>query len=106
MVKFMRFNNIINKIKSINTNINFIGSFDENNLKTGYWETRYNGLVSTRGYYLNGLKHGNWKYFYNNFLLVWNCDFYYGKKNGLCVLLNQDGTIRKKNLYINDERIT
>jgi hypothetical protein len=34
----MKINNIINKIKQINPEIKFVGEFDDNNLKTGYWE--------------------------------------------------------------------
>ena len=58
----MNFNNIINKIKLINPNIKFIGSFDVNNLKTGYWEIYYtNGNLYSKGNYINGLRDGYWE---------------------------------------------
>jgi antitoxin component YwqK of YwqJK toxin-antitoxin module len=62
----MNLNNIINRIKSINPNIKFVGSFDENNQKTGYWEYYYsNGKIRKKGNYLNGLEEGYWEIYYN-----------------------------------------
>jgi antitoxin component YwqK of YwqJK toxin-antitoxin module len=60
----MNLNKIINRIKSINTNIKFIGQFDENNQKTGYWEEYYsNGNLKSKGFYFNGIKDGYWIFY-------------------------------------------
>jgi antitoxin component YwqK of YwqJK toxin-antitoxin module len=61
----MKLNNIINKIKQINPNIKFVGTFDAINKKTGYWETYHlNGNIRSKGNYLNGIKDGYWEYYY------------------------------------------
>ena len=63
----MNINNIINRIKSINSNIKFVGQFDENNLKTGYWEVYWrNGKLWYKGNYINGNKEGYWVYYWDN----------------------------------------
>ena len=66
----MRLNNIINKIKQINPEIKFIGSFDENNQRTGYWEQYwFNSELNRRGNYINGLRDGYWEEYYHGKLL-------------------------------------
>jgi antitoxin component YwqK of YwqJK toxin-antitoxin module len=63
----MKLNKIIERIKSINPNIKFGGSLDENNKKTGCWEDYYkNGKIYSKGYYLNGERHGYWEWYYPN----------------------------------------
>jgi antitoxin component YwqK of YwqJK toxin-antitoxin module len=63
----MRLNNIINKIKEIRPNIKFVGSFDDNNLKTGYWELYYsNGNLRRKGNYINGKEDGYWESYWSN----------------------------------------
>jgi antitoxin component YwqK of YwqJK toxin-antitoxin module len=63
----MKLNNIINRIKSINPNIKFVGEFDENNQKTGYWEEYYsNGNLRRKGNYLNGKRDGYWEEYWFN----------------------------------------
>ena len=77
----MKLNNLINRIKSINQNIRFVGEFDENNLRNGYWEEYWdNGKILSKGSYLNGLRHGYWKFydyygkvsFDDNFIIIKN----------------------------------
>ena len=68
----MVLNNIINRIKSINSNIKFVGSFDENNQKTGYWEE----------YYFNGIKDGYWIFYYENGNIRYKGNFIYGYRDG------------------------
>jgi antitoxin component YwqK of YwqJK toxin-antitoxin module len=77
----MNLNHLISKIKSINSNIKFLGSFDENNRRTGYWEEYHdNGDVYSKGNYINGEAEGYWEYYYIN------------------------GNIWQKGNYINDKR--
>jgi antitoxin component YwqK of YwqJK toxin-antitoxin module len=79
----MKLNNIINKIKSINPNIKFVGQFDENNLKTGYWEVYWrNGKLYSKGNYLNGSLDGYWEAYRRNENLMWKGNFKDGIKEG------------------------
>ena len=64
----MILNNIINRIKQINPELKFlfIGQFDENNQKHGYWGTYWgNGDIQSKGNYLNGKKTGYWNYYWS-----------------------------------------
>jgi antitoxin component YwqK of YwqJK toxin-antitoxin module len=75
----MKLNNLINRIKSINQNIRFVGEFDDNNLKTGYWENYYsNGNLCYKGNYLNGLRHGYWEVYYRYGNLMWKGNYING----------------------------
>lgn len=62
----MNYNNIINRIKQINPDIKFVGQFDSNNQRTGYWEVYRNGYLYTKGNYYNGKRHGYWEYYNHN----------------------------------------
>jgi antitoxin component YwqK of YwqJK toxin-antitoxin module len=71
--------NVIARIKSINPNIKFVGSFNENNKKIGYWENYYsNGNLKSKGFYFNGLEDGYWEAYYNNGILQWKGNFING----------------------------
>jgi antitoxin component YwqK of YwqJK toxin-antitoxin module len=67
IIKMVHLNHIINRIKEINPNIKFLGSFDENNRRTGYWEEYHdNGDVYSKGNYLNGKRDGYWEEYWSN----------------------------------------
>jgi antitoxin component YwqK of YwqJK toxin-antitoxin module len=85
----MKLNNIINKIKSINPNIKFVGEFDDNNQKTGYWE---NGKLWYKGNYKNGNQDGYWEGYYFNGNLSWKGNYKNGIKHGYweCYYFNGD----------------
>jgi antitoxin component YwqK of YwqJK toxin-antitoxin module len=92
MKNIMNLNNIVNKIKSISPNIKFIGSFDENNKKTGYWEEYYNnGKIYSKGYYLNGERHGYWEKYWYHGILWMKGNFKDGIKVGLLEIFHSDG---------------
>jgi antitoxin component YwqK of YwqJK toxin-antitoxin module len=75
--------NIINRIKTINQNIRFVGEFDENNLRNGYWEEYWdNGKILSKGTYLNGLRHGYWEFYYDNEILESEGNFIKGDRYG------------------------
>jgi antitoxin component YwqK of YwqJK toxin-antitoxin module len=82
----MVLNNIINRIKSINSNIKFIGSFDDNNRRTGYWEEYYHGKLLRKGKYINGKKNGKWVYYVND---PYNYSFVALYKNGELLILKK-----------------
>jgi antitoxin component YwqK of YwqJK toxin-antitoxin module len=105
MEYFMKLNNIINKIKSINPNIMFVGEFDDNNQKTGYWEVSWqNGYPHEHGYYLNGLKDGPWTIFYSNGKLKTNCFFKENKMDGKIESYFINGNINLTGTYVNGLR--
>ena len=63
----LNLNNLINRIKQINSNIKFVGEFDNNNQKTGYWEFYWgNGTIRAKGNYINGNAEGYWEYYNPN----------------------------------------
>ena len=75
----MFINNIINRIKQINTNIKFVGEFDDNNQRTGYWEEYWsNGKLYSKGHYFNGIQDGYWEEYYRNGNIKYKGNF----KNG------------------------
>ena len=100
----MILNNIINRIKQINPNIKFIGEFNENNQRTGYWE-RYlsNGNIIFKGNYLNGLKHGYWENYWLNGKLLKKGNYINGKEDGYWEYYWFDGNLKSKCTYHNDE---
>ena len=65
----MQLNNIFNRIKQINPNIKFIGQFDDNNQRIGYWEQ----------YYSNGNRHGYFVWYRTNGTILLNEQFYFNK---------------------------
>ena len=98
----MVLNNIINRIKSINSNIKFVGSFDENNQKTGYWEY-YNsyGNLCYKGIYVNGIKDGNWEIYWSNGNLRLKGKFENNFYNGYWEWYYPNGDLYRKGNYIN-----
>ena len=98
----MKLNNIINRIKSINPNIKFVGEFDENNRKTGYWEHYYrSGKIDWKGNYLNGKYHGYWEEYWPNGNLWMKGDFANGKQDGYWEYYYENGNLSDKGNYIN-----
>jgi antitoxin component YwqK of YwqJK toxin-antitoxin module len=82
MVKLMvmELNNLINRIKSINPNIKFVGEFDSYNQKTGYWEWyHHNGNLWQKGYFINGKKEGYWQYYHSDGKIMFKKNY----KNGI-----------------------
>ena len=100
----MKLDNIINRIKEINTNIKFVGSFDENNRRTGYWEEYWdNGKLCSKGKYLNGLRYGYWgEYWYNGNVSLKG---YYknGKADGYWEFYHANGKLWYRGNYKNRE---
>jgi antitoxin component YwqK of YwqJK toxin-antitoxin module len=102
MVGIMELNNIISRIKSINSNIKFLGQFDENNQRTGYWEEYWdNGYISSKGNYINGKKEGYWEeyYYYGN--LAWKVNYLNGLEEGYWERYWPNGNLESKGNYIN-----
>jgi antitoxin component YwqK of YwqJK toxin-antitoxin module len=100
----MKLNNIINKIKSINSNIKFVGSFNDNNQKTGYWEKHYpNGKIKWKGNFKNGLKDGYWEIYYSNGELYRKGHYINGKTDGYWELYYYNGKIFSKGGFKNGE---
>jgi antitoxin component YwqK of YwqJK toxin-antitoxin module len=98
----MDFNNITNRIKSINTNIKFVGTFDDNNQKTGYWEEYYyDGNIESKGNFLNGIKHGFWEEFFSNGKLAWKGNYKNGLKEGYWEYYWPSGKLDWKGYYKN-----
>ena len=90
----MRLNNIIKRIKSISPNIKFVGQFDENNLKTGYWELYHvNGKIKWKGNYVNGLEDGYWELYYYNGKIAWKGNYVNGLRHGYWEKYHSDGEI-------------
>jgi antitoxin component YwqK of YwqJK toxin-antitoxin module len=90
----MRLNNIINKIKDIRPNIKFVGSFDENNQKTGYWEKHYkNGYLFSKGNYVNGKEDGYWEIYYTNGNLMWKGNYVNGNREGYWEIYYTNGNL-------------
>ena len=98
----MKLNNIINRIKSINPNIKFVGEFDENNQRTGYWEFYYSkGNLSRKGNYINGERNGYWEVYYSNGDIMWKGNYLNGERDGYWVEYYSNGDIMYKGNYIN-----
>jgi antitoxin component YwqK of YwqJK toxin-antitoxin module len=124
----MNNNIIINRIIEINSNIiKFVGSFDENNKKTGYWKCYYkNGTLQSNEYFLDGKRNGEsiyywrgsgnisaignyvdnreedkWVYYHNNGFIESEGEYLCGKREGLWSYYWSDGTIRNKVNYKN-----
>ena len=99
----MNLNNIINRIKQINSNIiMFIGSFDDNNNKTGYWEYYFsNGNLEWKGNYVNGKRHGYWEDYFDNGKLYSKGNYLNGKADGYWEYYYFNGNLRRKVNYIN-----
>ena len=100
----MNLNNIINRIKQINPNIKFVGEFNDNNKKTGYWEQYYeNGDIWSKGNYLNGLKNGYWEKYWFNGLLKSKGNYLNDQRTGYWELYYQYGNISSKGNFINSK---
>jgi antitoxin component YwqK of YwqJK toxin-antitoxin module len=98
----MNNNNIINRIKLINPNIKFVGSFDVNNLKTGYWEYYWeNGKLWYKGNYVNGIQEGYWEWYWSNGNIAWKGNFKNGKQDGYWEFYYSNGNIELRGNYIN-----
>ena len=98
----MKFNNIINKIKEINPNIKFVGTFDKNNRRTGYWEEYwFNGNLRSKGNYINNNKDGYWEEYYSNGNLWQRGNYLNGKRDGYWESYWPSGNIWQKGNYIN-----
>jgi antitoxin component YwqK of YwqJK toxin-antitoxin module len=100
----MNLNNIINRIKSINPNIKFLGSFNKNNKKTGYWEGYYfDGNIQSKGNYINGKKDGYWEEYYHNGNLWYTGSYKNGMKDGYWVNYWYDSKIKYEMNYSNNK---
>jgi antitoxin component YwqK of YwqJK toxin-antitoxin module len=98
----MLLNNLIEKIKSISPNIKFVGSFDENNKRTGYWETYYtNGNPSRKGIYVNGKRDGNWEIYWSNGNLMWKGNYVNGFRHGYWEEYWFNGELNRRGNYVN-----
>ena len=98
----MNYNNLINRIKQINSNIKFVGEFDNNNQRTGYWEEYWdNGDLETKGNYINGLRNGYWENYYVNGIINSKGNYLNGKRNGYWEDYYYDGDIVSKRNYFN-----
>jgi antitoxin component YwqK of YwqJK toxin-antitoxin module len=98
----MKLNNIINKIKSINQNIKFVGEFNDNNLKTGYWEEYYsNGNLDSKGNYINSSRDGYWEWYHANGNLWMKGKFVNGNRDGYWEFYWENGKLWQKGNYIN-----
>ncbi|MDD5570342.1 MAG: toxin-antitoxin system YwqK family antitoxin [Bacteroidales bacterium] len=79
-----------------------INKRDAKNLKTGKWRTKVDNMYAV-GTYVNDLKEGQWLGYHTGsgrLILVEN--YFYGKKNGLSLVLNENGTILEEIYYKDD----
>ena len=98
----MKLNNIINRIKQINPEIKFVGTFDENNRRTGYWKKYYpNGDIWYNGNYLNGKPEGYWEGYWSNGNLMYKGNYLNGKADGYWERYYSNGKIEWKGNYVN-----
>ena len=90
----MKLNNLINRIKQINSNIKFVGEFDNNNQRTGYWEEYWdNGNLRYNGNYINGLKDGYWEDYWVNGNLYSKEHYYNNVRHGTYYHYNTNGNL-------------
>ena len=98
----MLLNNLINRIKQINPNIEFAGEFDDRNRKTGYWEHYYsNGNIRLKCGYLNGIRDGLFEVFFYDGTLQTKGSFKKGRKHGEWVFYHSNSNLFKKTMYDN-----
>jgi hypothetical protein len=92
----------------------FDSSYNENsvvrlfyykNQLTGPYERKINGIITERGEYKNGEKHGERFRYYDNGKLREKASFQNGKKHGVWEEYDKDGKVIRKEVYENDKLI-
>jgi antitoxin component YwqK of YwqJK toxin-antitoxin module len=100
----MNINNLIKRIKSINPDLElrFVGEFDKNNLRTGYWEWYYpNGKLWYKGNFINGIQDGYWEFYYINGDLYKKGHYINGLEDGYWEEYHINGNLYSKGNYVN-----
>ena len=66
---------------------------------------RISGLLSHTGEYKNGIKEGNWKFYYPSGKLKVHNLYSNGSRNGIAIAYNEKGAIIEKAEYQNNVKI-
>jgi antitoxin component YwqK of YwqJK toxin-antitoxin module len=97
----MNLNNIINRIKSISPNIIFVGEFDDNNQKMGYWEVYWdNDNLRSKGNYVKGKEEGYWEFYYSNGNFEMKGNYLNGLRDGYWEKYYRNGNLMRKRDYV------
>ena len=64
-----------------------------------------NGVKKMEGKLVNGERHGEWKYYYNNGFLWSEGKYWYGKRKGYSVVYYESGKKKIEGNYKEDEKV-
>ncbi len=84
-----------------NGNFNTIANFTSGIPDGEYLSYFENGLLKEKGYYKNGLKHGNWSAYNEQGQATSSAHFNLGKKDGEWLIWDNEGNLRYKIAYEN-----
>jgi antitoxin component YwqK of YwqJK toxin-antitoxin module len=82
-----------------------INQYTYDGLKTGYWEHyRGNGVLDSKGSYLNGDKDGYWERYWYNGQIKSKGNYVNGEKDGFWEWYYSGGELDSKGMYINGKK--
>ena len=100
----MKINSIFEFIgnnNSIYKNYKGIGEIDDNNLRQGEWGKYHsNGILLSKGNYVNGYRHGYWEEYWDNGYIHSKGNFKNGLKDGYWEYYYSDGKLSSKGTYV------